>query len=59
MSRRDAAFLTDHGRCPCGKIRWASRADAKAFAKQHHQGEHVRAYHCGDFWHLGHLRGES
>jgi hypothetical protein len=49
-------FLTPRGRCGgCGKVNWASRSDAKRFAKQHHQGEHVRAYRCGDFWHLGHL----
>lgn len=58
MTRRDVPFFGDAGRCSdCGKTRWGSRADAKKFAKRHHPGDRIRAYQCGDFWHLGHTRG--
>lgn len=56
MTRRDQPFFGDRGRCECGKVRWASRTDAKQFAKRHHPGDRVRAYRCGEFWHLGHTR---
>lgn len=37
--------------CPgCGKVRHLSRPAAKRSAKM--QGRRMRAYRCGDFWHL-------
>ena len=42
------------GRCPCGKIQYVSRKNAKKVARfANLQG--LTAYQCGDFWHLGHL----
>lgn len=40
----------------CGKIAFASRVDARRFAKRQHPSEHMRAYHCPtcDLWHNGH-----
>ena len=40
--------------CPaCGKLMYATRRDAKAAARQHDARDgRMRAYLCGDFWHL-------
>ncbi len=43
--------------CPdCGKVRYGSKAMAKASARRmkHRKGK-LNAYRCGAFWHLGHL----
>lgn len=53
------------GRCDaCGKLRYASRKLARAAAKARHQDSRMRAYRCGDWWHVGHrprwvVRGEE
>lgn len=37
--------------CPdCGKVRYLTRADAKRSARR--QSRRMRAYRCGQFWHL-------
>jgi hypothetical protein len=42
--------------CACGKIRYTSKAAAKAAARQMRGrgkgGNRMRAYQCGGFWHL-------
>lgn len=42
-------------RCPdCGKVRYVSRRAARKAASQlpQSQGRRMRAYKCGEFWHL-------
>lgn len=42
--------------CPtCGKRRYLTRKTARQYARRNHPGDHLSAYKCGDFWHLGHL----
>ena len=41
--------------CVCGKHGYTSRALARKAAKVKHPGEHLSAYQCGRYWHLGHL----
>ena len=44
------------GDCPtCGKRRYLSRAKARKVARDAFPGDHLAAYACGDFWHLGRL----
>lgn len=44
------------GDCPlCGKLRYTSKKNAKATAKEQHPTEHLSVYPCGNYWHLGHL----
>lgn len=55
-NRRNANALSV-GVCPtCGKRRYPTRRDARRAARLAHPGEHMRAYPCGSFWHLGHPR---
>lgn len=55
-NRRTATALSV-GVCPtCGKRRYPSRRDARKAARLAHPGDHLRAYLCGAFWHLGHPR---
>jgi hypothetical protein len=40
----------------CGKLRYLSRAAAKAAIRSFPgKPTHMRAYACGNYWHLGHL----
>lgn len=44
------------GRCwECGKQSFKDRKTAKRAAQIVHPGEQMRAYRCGDAFHLGHL----
>jgi hypothetical protein len=52
-----AQYATNHGRCSCGKLRYASRKDARAVARKAHPGEHMSAYECGGYFHIGHIPG--
>lgn len=51
--------------CPvCGKRSFKSRRDARRAARAIHPGEVLRAYKCGEHWHVGHTpdwvrRGED
>lgn len=61
MSRHTRNRRTAHalhvGTCRgCGKRRYPTRRDARRAARLAHPGEHLRAYPCGMFWHLGHPR---
>lgn len=38
----------------CGKLRYSDRREAKRAARLMHPEEHLRAYRCGDYWHVGH-----
>lgn len=45
------------GDCPSGKVQYASRKQAKAWAKKAHRaGDPMGAYPCGDcgWFHIGH-----
>lgn len=43
------------GICPeCGKVRYLYRNHAKRVARLLYPGDHLSAYQCGDYWHLGH-----
>lgn len=44
-------------RCACGKYSYATRALAKRAARQ--MGRSLRAYRCGDVWHLTSQDGKS
>lgn len=45
-----------HGNCTaCGKKRWLTRRAAKAAARALYPHDHLRAYRCGDAYHIGHL----
>ena len=49
--------IQNQGICPletCGKVRYASRADARKAAHLLFPGDHLTAYQCDDFWHFGH-----
>lgn len=54
-----------YGYCrTCGKHRFPSRRVAKQAARLLYPGEALRAYACGDSWHIGHtprwkLRGKG
>lgn len=58
MSRRTnrrTAHALHVGRCRrCGKRRYPTRRDARRAARLAHPGEHLRAYRCGGYWHIGH-----
>lgn len=42
-------------KCPsCGKVRYLDRAEARRAARGMFPAEALRAYRCGDFWHIGH-----
>lgn len=44
------------GTCPsCGKHRYDDRKQAKKVARRLYPGEHMSAYQCGTYWHIGHL----
>lgn len=48
----------------CGKQRYRSRTAARKAARRLYPGEALRAYQCGEYWHIGHtpqwkLRGEG
>ena len=36
----------------CGKVAYPSKAIAKRCARLLYQGQHMRAYKCGQWWHL-------
>lgn len=64
MSKSRHDVIVHVGNCPnpeCmqdsgfGKFRWKTRRDAKRIARRDHPGEHMSAYACGDYWHIGHL----
>lgn len=39
--------------CPaCGKCCYQRRKTARLAARRLHPGKHMRAYRCGDYWHL-------
>jgi hypothetical protein len=41
------------GTCPdCGKVRYRTRADARAARRQLSGDRPRRVYQCGDYWHL-------
>jgi hypothetical protein len=42
----------DEGMCSCGKVRFATEADALWFAKQ--KGWRVVTYECLGYWHVSH-----
>lgn len=49
--------IQNDGVCPdetCGKVRYASRREARGAAHLLFPGDHLTAYQCGDFWHFGH-----
>lgn len=50
-------FGSGLSQCPtCGKVRYLSKAKAKAAIRQHrHRDGRLNAYACGEFWHIGHL----
>lgn len=58
MSRhtnRRTANALQVGRCRrCGKRCYPTRREARRAARLAHPGEHMRAYRCGGYWHLGH-----
>ena len=44
---------TQIGTCPsCGKYNYASRRDAKRAGRAFHPAGLMRAYRCGQFWHV-------
>ncbi len=44
------------GRCGvCGKLRFLTRKDARAFARSRFPNAHMNAYMCGGYFHIGHL----
>jgi hypothetical protein len=48
--------LRSRGCCPtCGKVRYPDRKSARD-ARRLHPSEHLRAYECDGYWHLGHPR---
>lgn len=58
MTDRDSRLNLGH--CPdCGKTRYATRRRARRAAKVFHPGNAMRAYQCGDFWHIGHLNPKT
>lgn len=52
--RAQVGYIPWGPRCSCGKVKFLSKRDAKAWAKRF-PGERLSPYRCGDFWHLGHL----
>ena len=47
-----SAHISDLGVCSCGKVRFASKADAEQIRAA--KGWHTAvAYQCSGFWHLG------
>lgn len=44
------------GSCPdCGKRSFTTRKAAKKAARRIGDGDHMSAYRCGGYWHIGHL----
>lgn len=41
--------------CACGKVRYVSRREARAAAREQRRFGRMSAYQCGASWHLGHL----
>lgn len=39
----------------CGKRCYLTKRAAKSFARWRFPGEHMSAYRCGEYWHVGHL----
>lgn len=53
MSRRRPHYI---GTCTtCGKRCYVTKRAAKTAARALHPGDHLNAYRCGPWWHLGHL----
>lgn len=51
---------SDVGACPaCGKKCYPSKRVAKSMARRLYPGTSVRAYQCGDYWHLTSQSGKS
>jgi hypothetical protein len=53
--QRDKSPRGGNAGAPCpedGKIRYYSRRDALRFGRQAPGGRKLRAYRCGEFWHL-------
>lgn len=38
----------------CGKRCYGSRKEARRLGRALYPGESLRAYQCGEFWHIGH-----
>lgn len=55
-AKRYPGQIAGVGPCPeCGKERYETKRMAKTKARQLYPGEHLAAYTCGDYWHIGHL----
>ncbi|HET6633474.1 MAG TPA: hypothetical protein VFH77_00450 [Streptomyces sp.] len=55
LTRNGPAWMQWLATCgDCGKRCFETRADAKRSAQQH-PGRRMRAYRCGQFWHIGHV----
>lgn len=55
MSRRPKPPRSVGTCVKCGKASYLSRKDARSVARNRHPGEHMSAYPCGDYWHIGHI----
>lgn len=46
------------GTCPaCGRQQYTSRREARRAARAIHPDQALRAYPCGQWWHIGHTAG--